>query len=78
MDDHLLKVWAAAIFALGTLLDVEFNASRDGQDCNAYEKTRIEVRIVKSLLCVVSDGSPLVRAEVAVGKFNTHPQVNFF
>lgn len=31
------------------------------------EKIRAEDAIIKSLLDVVSDGSPLVRAEVAVG-----------
>ena len=31
------------------------------------EKIRAEEAIIKSLLDVVSDGSPLVRAEVAVG-----------
>ncbi|KAL2455765.1 Regulatory-associated protein of TOR 1 [Abeliophyllum distichum] len=63
------EVRAAAIFSLGTVLDIGFDTSRDGlvdEDCNADEKIRDEVGIVKSLLSVVSDGSPLVRAEVAV------------
>lgn len=62
---------AAAIFALGTLLDVGFDSARDGvggdEDCDDEEKVRTEVGIIKSLLSVASDGSPLVRAEVAVG-----------
>ncbi|CAI9779188.1 unnamed protein product [Fraxinus pennsylvanica] len=62
----MAQVRAAAIFALGTVLDVKFDASRNGRDCNADEKIRDEVRVVKCLLSVVSDGSPLVRAEVAV------------
>ena len=33
------------------------------------EKIGAEISIVKSLLNVVSDGSPLVRAELAVGMF---------
>ncbi|PHT25759.1 Regulatory-associated protein of TOR 2 [Capsicum baccatum] len=64
------EVRAAAIFALGTLLDVGFVSARDGvggdEDCDDEEKVRTEVSIIKSLLSVASDGSPLVRAEVAV------------
>ncbi|CAA3001292.1 regulatory-associated of TOR 1 [Olea europaea subsp. europaea] len=63
------EVRAAAVFALGTLLDFGFDASRDGigdEDCDDDEKVRVEAAIVKSLLNVVSDGSPLVRAEVSV------------
>lgn len=56
---------------MGTLLDIGLDSSRDGvggdEECDDDEKIRAEVSIVKSLLCVVSDGSPLVRAEVAVG-----------
>lgn len=62
---------ASAVFALGTLLDVGFDSSRDtvggDEECDDEEKIRAEISIVKSLLNVVSDGSPLVRAEVAVG-----------
>lgn len=62
---------AAATFALGTLLDVGFDSARDGvggdEDCDDEEKVRTEVSIIKSLLSVASDGSPLVRVEVAVG-----------
>lgn len=71
-----LKVRAAAVFALGTALDVGFDTLRDGhgdEDCDDDEKIRAEASIIKSLLNVVSDGSPLVRAEVAVGMlFSSH------
>lgn len=64
------EVRASSVFAMGTLLDVGFDSSRDGvggdEECDDDEKIRAEVSIVKSLLNVVSDGSPLVRAEVAV------------
>ncbi|KAL1549078.1 Regulatory-associated protein of TOR 1 [Salvia divinorum] len=63
------EVRAAAVFALGTALDIGFDTSRDGhgdEDCDDDEKVRAEVSIIKNLLNVVSDGSPLVRAEVAV------------
>ncbi|XP_031102794.1 regulatory-associated protein of TOR 1-like isoform X1 [Ipomoea triloba] len=64
------EVRAAAVFALGTLLDIGFDTSKDGvggdEDCDDDEKVRAEVNIVKSLLSAVPDGSPLVRAEVAV------------
>ncbi|KAJ8753815.1 hypothetical protein K2173_000069 [Erythroxylum novogranatense] len=64
------EVRASAVFALGTLLDVGGDASRDGvggdDECDDDEKTRAESSIIRSLLNVVSDGSPLVRAEVAV------------
>ncbi|XP_069146520.1 regulatory-associated protein of TOR 1 isoform X2 [Solanum lycopersicum] len=63
------EVRAASIFALGTLLDVGFDTSKDDigedEDYGNEEKTGAEV-IMKSLLSVVSDPSPLVRAEVAV------------
>ncbi|KAG8374469.1 hypothetical protein BUALT_Bualt11G0135600 [Buddleja alternifolia] len=63
------EVRAAAVFALGTVLDVGFDTSRDGlgdEDCDDDEKIQAEASIIKCLLKVVSDGSPLVRAEVAV------------
>lgn len=64
------EVRAATVFALGTILDVGFDTTRDGtggdEDCDDDEKVRFEASIIKSLLTVVSDGSPLVRAEVAV------------
>lgn len=64
-----MQVRASAVFALGTLLDVGFDSSRDSGDeeYDDDEKVRAEISIVKSILNVVSDGSPLVRAEVAVG-----------
>lgn len=44
---------------------------RDGiggdDECDNDEKIRAEISIIESLLRVASDGSPLVRAEVAVG-----------
>lgn len=64
------QVRAAAVFVLGTLLDVGFDSCRDGGGDEEYdddEKIRTEIHIVRSLLNIVSDGSPLVRAEVAVG-----------
>ncbi|XVF84220.1 hypothetical protein PTKIN_Ptkin17bG0008200 [Pterospermum kingtungense] len=64
------EVRASAVFALATLLDVGFDSFRDGvageEEFDDDEKSRAEVIIVRSLLNVVSDGSPLVRAEVAV------------
>ncbi|PKI32451.1 hypothetical protein CRG98_047160, partial [Punica granatum] len=64
------EVRAASVFALGTLLDVGFDSSRDGgggdDEYDDDEKIRTEISIVRNLLNVVSDGSPLVRAEVAV------------
>lgn len=57
---------------MATLLDIGFDSFRDGvggdEECDDDEKTRAEIIvIIKSLLNIVSDGSPLVRAEVAVG-----------
>ncbi|WCJ27948.1 Regulatory-associated protein of TOR 1 [Euphorbia peplus] len=64
------EVRASAVFALGTLLDIGGDAYRDGvpgeDECDDDEKVRAEISIIKSLLSAVSDGSPLVRAEVAV------------
>ncbi|KAK4478407.1 hypothetical protein RD792_013876 [Penstemon davidsonii] len=63
------EVRAAAVFALCTVLDVGFHTSRDGlgdEDCDDDEKIKTEEGIIRSLLTVVSDGSPLVRGEVAV------------
>ncbi|XP_027349424.1 regulatory-associated protein of TOR 1 isoform X1 [Abrus precatorius] len=68
------EVRASAVFALGTLLDVGFDSCRSvggDEECDDDDKFRAEVSIVKSLLCVATDGSPLVRAEVAVGRY--HP-----
>ncbi|KAF8007708.1 hypothetical protein BT93_K1645 [Corymbia citriodora subsp. variegata] len=69
------EVRASAVFALGTLLDVGSECSTDGvtrdEEYDDDGKTRAEISIITSLLGVVSDGSPLVRAEVAVamGRF---------
>ncbi|XP_050383493.1 regulatory-associated protein of TOR 1 [Argentina anserina] len=69
------EVRASAVFALGTLLDVGSGSSRDGNggddEYDEDERIRAEISIIGSLLTVVSDGSPLVRAEVAValGRF---------
>lgn len=64
------EVRASAVFSLGTLLDIGFDSCRDGvegdEECDDDEKIRAEISIIRSLLNVVSDGSPLVRAEVAV------------
>ncbi|KAB1224581.1 Regulatory-associated protein of TOR 1 [Morella rubra] len=64
------EVRACAVFALGTLLDMVGDSCRDGaagdDEYDDDEKARAEISIVRSLLTVVSDGSPLVRAEVAV------------
>ncbi|XP_010553141.1 PREDICTED: regulatory-associated protein of TOR 1 isoform X2 [Tarenaya hassleriana] len=62
------EVRAAAVFALSTLLDIGFDTGKSvGDDeFDDDEKIRTEDSIIKSLLNVVSDGSPLVRAEVAV------------
>ncbi|XP_065634191.1 regulatory-associated protein of TOR 1-like [Quercus suber] len=64
------NVRGSAVFALGTLLDMGGDSCRDGvgrdEDCDDDEKIRVEISIVQSLLSVVSDGSPLVRAEVVV------------
>ena len=64
-----MQVRAAAVFALGTLVDIGFDSSKSVVDdeFDDDEKIRAEEAIIKSLLDVVSDGSPLVRAEVAVG-----------
>lgn len=64
------EVRAAAIFALGTLIGVGFDSFRDGhggdEDCDVDDKSKAELSIVKNLLQALGDGSPLVRAEVAV------------
>ncbi|XP_024011669.1 regulatory-associated protein of TOR 2 isoform X2 [Eutrema salsugineum] len=62
------EVRAAAVFALGTLLDVGFDSGKGvgDEEFEDNEKIIADDIIIKSLLDVVSDGSPLVRAEVAV------------
>ncbi|CAN1277091.1 Regulatory-associated protein of TOR 1 [Linum perenne] len=69
------EVRASAVFALGTLLDIGGDVSQDSvggdDEFDDDEKLRAENIIVKSILSVATDGSPLVRAEVAValGRF---------
>lgn len=52
------------------MLGIGFDSSGDigDEEVDDDERIRAEISIIKSLLSVVSDGSPLVRAEVAVGK----------
>ncbi|XP_042451132.1 regulatory-associated protein of TOR 1-like [Zingiber officinale] len=63
-------VRASAIFALGTLIDVASITFDDGhrvdEDFEDNEKLKSELNIIKNLLQLAVDGSPLVRAEVAV------------
>ena len=70
----MFQIRASAVFALGTLLDVGFDYCRENvggdEECDDDEKLGAEIIIVKSLLSVASDGSPLVRTEVAVGKWS--------
>ena len=53
------------------MLDIGGDSCRDGtvvggdKECDDGEKIKAEISIVRSLLSVVSDGSPLVRAKVA-------------
>ncbi|EPS67272.1 hypothetical protein M569_07504, partial [Genlisea aurea] len=69
LSEPLPEVRAAAVFALGAALDVGFETLRDGHgdedNGDDEKKTKAESFIIKSLLNMVSDGSPLVRAEVA-------------
>jgi regulator-associated protein of mTOR len=62
------QVRAAAVFALGNLLDVG-STSLNGvdEDSDDDEKLKAEINVIRSLLQVSSDGSPLVRSEVAIG-----------
>ncbi|XP_062201737.1 regulatory-associated protein of TOR 1-like isoform X1 [Phragmites australis] len=61
------EVRASAVFALGNLLDMgssSLNGADDDSDDD--EKVKAEINVVRSLLQVSSDGSPLVRFEVAI------------
>ncbi|XP_062204192.1 regulatory-associated protein of TOR 1 isoform X2 [Phragmites australis] len=61
------EVRASAVFALGNLLDMgssSLNGTDDDSDDD--EKVKAEINVVRSLLQVSSDGSPLVRSEVAI------------
>ncbi|KAG6524042.1 hypothetical protein ZIOFF_013932 [Zingiber officinale] len=63
------QVRASAIFALGTLIDVAsitFDGHRVDEDFENNEKLKSELNIIKNLLQLAVDGSPLVRAEVVV------------
>lgn len=61
------EVRASAVFALGNLLDIGSPSQNGGDDdSDDDEKVRAEINVVRSLLQVSSDGSPLVRAEVSV------------
>lgn len=70
---YVLNIWsyqvrASAVFALGNLVDIgspSLNGADDDSDDD--EKVRAEINVVRSLLQISSDGSPLVRSEVAVG-----------
>lgn len=67
---YFFQVRAAAVFALGTLLKVRADGtSSEGADNDMDEDTSAaEQRIANLLLTVLWDGSPLVRAELAVGE----------
>ncbi|KAG8050824.1 hypothetical protein GUJ93_ZPchr0009g359 [Zizania palustris] len=61
------EVRASAVFALGNLVDIGSPLLNGGDDdSDDDEKVRAEINVVRSLLQVSSDGSPLVRYEVAV------------
>lgn len=64
------EVRASAVYALGTLLALGAESLRDGPVFDDYdddeEKSKAEQEIAKHLLKVLSDASPLVRAELAV------------
>ncbi|KAG8093493.1 hypothetical protein GUJ93_ZPchr0012g21870 [Zizania palustris] len=61
------EVRASAVFALGNLVDIGSPSLNEGDDDSDYdEKVRAEINVIRSLLQVSSDGSPLVRSEVAV------------
>ncbi|XP_039833075.1 regulatory-associated protein of TOR 1 isoform X4 [Panicum virgatum] len=61
------EVRASAVFALGNLLDMGSTSSNGADDdSDDDEKVKAEINVVRSLLQVSSDGSPLVRCEVAI------------
>lgn len=64
------QVRASATFALGTLVKVGLDGdSTEGADDDVDEDNlAAEQKIASLLLKVLSDGSPLVRAELAIGK----------
>lgn len=62
------QVRAAATYALGTLVTVGSPPNNAGSDDDIDEATEVaEQTIARCLLKVLSDGSPLVRAELAIG-----------
>ena len=67
-----LQVRAAATYALGTLVKVgsDLPPSNLGSDDDLDEATEAaEEVIARCLLKVLCDGSPLVRAELAIGMY---------
>jgi regulator-associated protein of mTOR len=64
------QVRAAATYALGTLVRVGLDGgSTEGAEDDVDEDNlAAEQKIASLLLKVLSDGSPLVRAELAIGK----------
>lgn len=63
---------ASAVYALGTLLDTGTEPSSYDDDDEDDERSKAEQDIAKHLLKVLSDGSPLVRAELAIGISNSN------
>lgn len=64
------QVRAAATYALGTLVNVgsDLPSNNGGFDDDLDEATEVaEQMIARCLLKVLFDGSPLVRAELAIG-----------
>lgn len=64
------QVRAAATYALGTLINVgsDLPSNNGGSDDDVDEATEVaEQMIARCLLKVLNDGSPLVRAELAIG-----------
>ena len=72
---HYLKLSCSGRSAV-TLLDTGTEPSRDGycydDDDEDDERSKVEQDIAKHLLEVLSDGSPLVRAELAIGISNSN------
>ena len=70
---NIINIWscqvrASAVFALGNLLDMGSTSSNGvDDDSDDDEKIKAEINVIRSLLQVSSDGSPLVRCEVAIG-----------
>ncbi|KAG2481634.1 hypothetical protein PVAP13_J096570 [Panicum virgatum] len=61
------EVRASAVFALGNLLDMGSTSSNGADDdSDDDEKVKAKINVVRSLLQVSSDCSPLVRCEIAI------------